>query len=87
MRYAWGMYDLFARPIGSEPPNPKNYENVVLSSPIPAEAYKHRGKWVALHGCRMLAVRDTSAELRKEFGHRHHEVSFFHVPETLMLAR
>ena len=81
------MYDLFARPIGSVPPNQKNYENVKLSSPIPAEAYEHRGKWVALHGGKMLAVRDTSEELRKEFGHRQHEVSFFHVPETRMLAR
>jgi hypothetical protein len=81
------MYDLFARPIGSEPPNQKNYENVKLSSPIPAEAYEHRGKWVALQGTRIIAVRDTEEELCGEFGHRRTEVIFFHVPETRTLAR
>lgn len=59
----------------------------MLSSPIPAEAYEHRGKWVALQGTRLIAVRDTSEELRKEFGHRRTEVIFFHVPETSKYAR
>lgn len=81
------MYDLFARPIGSVPPNQKKYENVVLPSPIPAEAYEHRGKWVALQGGRLIAVRDTEEELCMEFGHRRTEVVFFHVPETQHLAR
>jgi hypothetical protein len=82
------MYDLFARPIGSEPPDQNNDdEGVVLSSPIPPEAFEHRGKWVALRGARVIAVRDTQDELRDEFDGRRTEVVFFHVPETRIYAR
>ena len=62
-------------------------EDVVLPSPIPPEAFEHRGKWLALHNREILAVRDTEEELEEEFGDRGHEVSFFHVSPTPIYAR
>jgi hypothetical protein len=59
----------------------------VSPSPVPPDAFKHRGKWLALHGRRILAIRDTEAELRKEFADRRSVVSFFHVPTTSVYAR
>jgi hypothetical protein len=80
------MDDLFSVPLGYvDPDQPVEEEPTV--SPIPPEAFDHRGKWVALHAGRLLAVRDTPDELREEFGDRRSEVSFFHVPPTNVYAR
>lgn len=87
-RYTRLVFDLFAQPIGAEPPDQNNEdEDIVLPSPIPPEAFEHRGKWLALHNREILAVRDTEEELEKEFGDRGHEVSFFHVSPTPIYAR
>jgi hypothetical protein len=36
---------------------------------------------------KILAVKDTRAELRKQFGDRHLGVTFFHVPPTPLVLR
>ena len=79
-RYTRGMDDFFSVPLGYVDPNqrPDDDDRVSLS-PIPPEAFEHRGKWLALRRRKILAVRDTRAELREEFGHRRTEVVFFYV--------
>jgi len=81
-----GVNDLFSVPLGYVDPD-QGPEDEPTVSPIPAEAFEHRGKWVALHAGKLLAVRETREELREEFGDRRHEVSFFHVPTTNVYAR
>jgi hypothetical protein len=80
------MDDLFSVPLGYVDPD-QGPEDGWSPSPIPSEAFEHRGKWVALHVGKILAVRDTPAELWDEFGDRAAEVSFFHVPTTNVYAR
>jgi len=80
------MDDFFSVPAGFADPS-QDSDDEVLPSPVPPEAFKHRGKWLALHGRRILAVKDTEAELRKEFADRRSVVSFFHVPTTSVYAR
>ena len=79
------MDDFFSVPLGTVAPGEQ--EDSVGIAPVPAEAYKHRGKWLALRSGQILAVRDTRAELREEFGDRRAEVSFFHVPPTALILR
>jgi len=80
------MDDLFSVPLGYVDPD-QGPDNGVSLPAIPPEAFEHRGKWLALRGRKILAVRDTRAELRKEFGHRRTGLIFFHVPETRNFAR
>jgi len=80
------MDDLFSVPLGYVDPD-QGPDDGWSPSPIPPEAFEHRGKWLALRGRKIVAVRDTRAELRKEFGHRRTGVVFFHVPETRNYAR
>jgi hypothetical protein len=81
------MDDFFSVPVGYvDPDQGPDDDDRVSPSPIPPEAYEHRGKWLALRGRKILAVRDTSAELREEFGHRRTEVVFFHVPPAAIYA-
>jgi hypothetical protein len=77
--------DFFSVPLGTVPPGEE--EDSVGVPPVPPEAYEHRGKWLALRSAQILAVRDTYAELRDEFGDRANEVSFFHVPPTPLILR
>jgi hypothetical protein len=79
------MNDLFSVPLGYIAPGEE--DDGVSPSPVPAEAYEHRGKWLALHVGKILAVKDTRAELRKQFGDRHLGVTFFHVPPTPLVLR
>jgi hypothetical protein len=80
------MDDFFSVPLGYVDPDQRPDDDVLSPSPIPPEAFEHRGKWLALRGRKILAVRDTRAELRKEFGHRRTEVVFFHVPVSSIYA-
>jgi hypothetical protein len=86
-RYTSAMDDLFSVPLGYVDPDQGPDDGVSTVSAIPDEAFEHRGKWLALRGRKILAIMDTRAELRKEFGHRRTEVVFFHVPETRNFAR
>jgi hypothetical protein len=81
------MYDLFAEPIGSEPADQNDDENAVLVSPVPPEAYRHPGKWVALRAAHVVAVKDSFEELRDDPKLQDFDISFFHVPTTRILAR
>jgi hypothetical protein len=85
-RYTSAVDDLFSVPLGYVDPD-QGPDNELSLPSIPAEAFEHRGKWLALRGRKILAIRDSRAELRKEFGHRRTEVRFFHVPETRNFAR
>ncbi|MFI4992655.1 MAG: hypothetical protein ACHQCH_03425 [Solirubrobacterales bacterium] len=81
------MDDFFSVPLGYvDPDQGPDDDDRVSPSPIPPEAYEHRGKWLALRGRKILAIRDTEAELREEFGHRRTEVIFFHVPVSPIYA-
>jgi hypothetical protein len=80
------MDDLFSVPLGYVDPD-QGEDDEVSSSPVPPEAFDHRGKWLALRAAQILAVKDTRAELREEFEGRRSEVSFFHVPTTRAFAR
>jgi len=80
------MDDLFSVPLGYVDPD-QGPDDELSPSPIPPEAFEHRGKWLALRGRKVLAVRDTRAELRQEFGLHHPGITFFNVPETRNLAR
>jgi hypothetical protein len=81
------MDDFFSVPLGSvDPDQGPDDDDRVSPSPIPSGAYEHRWKWLALCGRKILAVRDTSAELREEFGQRRTEVVFFHVPKSSIYA-
>jgi hypothetical protein len=86
VRYTQPMDDLFSVPLGYVDPD-QGPDNELSLPAIPAEAFEHRGKWVAFRGRKILAVRDTRAELRTEFGDQHLGVIFFHVPETRVFAR
>jgi hypothetical protein len=86
-RYTHRMDDLFSVPLGYVDPDQGPDDGVSTVPAIPDEAFEHRGKWLALRGRKILAIRDSRAELRKEFGHRRTEVVFFHVPETRNFAR
>lgn len=79
------MKDFFSVPPGYVDPDEE--EDGVSPSPVPAEAYEHRGKWLALRVGKILAVKNTRADLRKEFGDRHLGVTFFHVPPTPLVLR
>jgi len=81
-RYTSAVDDLFSVPLGYVDPD-QGPDNELSLPAIPAEAFEHRGKWVAFRGCKILAVRDTRAEL----GQRRTGVIFFHVPETRVFAR
>jgi hypothetical protein len=80
-----GMDDLFSVPLGYVDPD-QGPDDGMSPSPVPPEAFDHRGKWLALHAGKVLAVRDTPEELWDEFGDRSAEVSFFHVPSTHIYA-
>ena len=79
------MDDLFSVPIGYAAPGEE--EDGISPSPVPPDAYDHPGKWLALHGGRILAIRDQEVELRDEFEDRAAEVSFFYVPTATVFAR
>ena len=79
------MDDLFSVPLGTVPPGEP--EESVGISPVPAEAAEHRGKWLALRSGKIIAVRDTAAELRKEFGDHHLGITFFRVPPARTILR
>jgi len=79
-RYTGGMTDLFSVPAGTVPQEDAEYAE---SGPqFPPEVFaKHQGKWVALRGFELLAVRDTRQQLREEFGLHHPGITFFDVPK------
>ena len=77
--------DFFSVPAGYV--GPGQGESGTSASPIPPDAYDHRGKWLLLGAGKILAIRDTRAELEREFGDRRTGVTFFHVPETNIYAR
>lgn len=77
--------DFFSVPIGTVPAG--ELQESFGVGPVPAEAAKYPGKWLALSLGKIIAVRDTQAELAKEFGHRPTEVMFFHVPSTPNVLR
>jgi hypothetical protein len=80
------MDDFFSVPAGYVGPE-ESGSGGLSASPVPPNAYDHPGKWLALGAGKVLAIRDTRAELREEFAGRRHEVSFFHVPTTTIFAR
>jgi hypothetical protein len=80
------MDDLFSVPLGYVDPD-QGPDNELSLPAIPPEVVDYPGKWLALRGRKILAVRDTRAELREEFGHRRTEVIFFHVPTSRVFAR
>jgi hypothetical protein len=73
------IHDLFSVPAGTVPQQDAEYGE---SGPLfPPEVFeKHQGKWVALKGMKLIAVRDTEEELRAKFGPQRLGVEFFHVP-------
>lgn len=79
------LEDFFSVPAGYV--GPGEGESGSSPSPIPPDAYEHRGKWLALGAGKILAIRNTRAELREEFANRRKGVTFFHVPETNIYAR
>ena len=79
------LEDFFSVPAGYV--GPGEGESGTSMSPVPPDAYEHRGKWLALGAGKILAIRDTEDELEREFGDRRREVSFFHVPTTTIYAR
>lgn len=79
--------DLFALPVGSEAPRQGDDDDAVMASPVPPEAFEHRGKWVALRAAWVIAVRDSFAALRDDRQVQDFDVSFFHVPSTPVIAR
>jgi hypothetical protein len=79
------LKDFFSVPAGYV--GPGEGESGTSMSPVPPDAYEHRGKWLALGSRKILAIKDTRAELESEFGDRRREVSFFHVPTTTIYAR
>lgn len=79
------LEDFFSVPTGYV--GPGEGESGTSISPIPPDAYDHRGKWLLLGAGRILAIRDTRADLEREFGDRRTGATFFHVPETNIYAR
>ena len=77
------MDDFFSVPAGYADPDEKD---AVSISPVPADAYEHPGKWLALRGGQVGAVKDTYGELEDEFGDPSLGVTFFYVPTTTIYA-
>ena len=85
-RYTWSMIDLFSVPAGTVPQvDPEHGED--HSVPFPPEIDDHRGKYVAIRGGKIIAVRDTKRELLDEFGLLHPGIRFFRVPTSDVAAR
>jgi hypothetical protein len=79
-RYTWGMIDLFSVPAGTIPQEDSEYAE--CGHLFPPEVFeKHQGKWVAMKGFELVAVRDTEDELRAEFGGQRLGLRFFDVPK------
>jgi hypothetical protein len=76
--------DFFSVPLGYAGPGEE--EDGFSISPVPPDAYDHPGKWLALGSGQVLAVRDTAAELRDEFGAHRLGVTFFYVPTATIYA-
>ena len=73
------MIDLFSVPAGTVPQEDSEYAE--CGHLFPPEVFgKHQGKWVALKGLQLVAVRDTEEELRAEFGRQRLGLRFFDVP-------
>jgi hypothetical protein len=71
--------DFFSVPAGTVPQEDREYAE--CGSQFPPEVFeKHQGKWVALNGLELIAVRDTEEELRAEFGKQRLGLTYFHVP-------
>lgn len=68
--------DLFAVPLGTAPDVPDLLEGI---SPVPAEAFAHRGQWVAIRDERVVAVSDRLRDLYKAPELRDTDVTY-HVP-------
>lgn len=73
-----GMLDLFERPLGTTPDDP---DRLAAVSPVPSEAFAHRGKWVAIREGRVIAARATLGDLYRTPGVRDSDVSY-HVPTS-----
>jgi hypothetical protein len=84
--YTCAMIDLFSVPVGTVPQEDLE-DGVDDSLPFPPEINDHRGKWVAIRGSEMIAVRDTERELFDEFGLLHPGITFFRVPTSDVAAR
>jgi hypothetical protein len=80
------MLDLFSVPVGTVPQTDPE-DSVDHSLPFPAEIDDYRGKWVAVRRGKILAVRDTEADLRKALGAQQLGVTLFHVPTCDVAAR
>ncbi len=85
-RYTWRMADLFSVPLGYVDPGQGSDDGVSISS-IPPEVDAYPGKYVALRRRKIVAAKDTLAELLEELGDRRFEVSLFQVPTTRIFAR
>jgi hypothetical protein len=79
------MDDFFSVPLGTLPPDEP--EESVGISPVPAEAYEHRGKWLALLRGRIVAIHDSEAEIYADPIVRKPEITTFHVPPTPLILR
>lgn len=79
------MGDLFSMPLGSAPPNEP--EESVGIGPVPAEAYEHRGKWLALRRGSIVAIYDSEDELYADPVTSKPEVTTFHVPSSPYVLR
>ncbi len=80
------MVDLFSVPAGTVPQVDAE-DGVDDSPPFPPEIDDHRGKWVAIRGSELIAVRDTAGELFDEFGRLHPGITFYRVPTSDVAAR
>jgi hypothetical protein len=80
------MDDLFSVPLGYVDSDQGPDDEVLISS-IPPEVNDYPGKYVALRRRKIVAAKDTLAELLEELGDRRSEVSFFQVPTTRIFAR
>jgi len=74
------MTDFFSVPAGTVPQEDSEYAE--CGHLFPPEVFaKHQGKWVAMKGLELVAVRDTRQQLREEFGLHHPGIDFFDVPK------
>jgi len=78
--------DFFSVPLGTVPAGEPD-ESFDGSVPFPKEINDYRGKWVAVSGTKIIAVRATEALLRKALGDQHLGVTLFHVPTSENIAR
>jgi len=78
--------DLFAVPLGYVDPD-QGPEDELSISPIPSEAFDHRGKWVALRRRSVVAIHDSEAQLYADPVMRQPQVTPFHVPASRIIAR